>query len=194
MKKTGLRLGLYGGTFDPIHHGHLLGARAVLEQLRLDLILFIPSRQSPHKQQVSSAPALHRAAMIEKALAQEPRFWLSTCELQRPGPSFTIDTVKQFQSIFPGAALFWIIGEDQLAKLRTWERYAELRKKVRFVLLPRGKGSNRGPRDLIRLPQPRRIDISASEIRRRVTQKKSLLGFVPPSVATYIQNHHLYLS
>jgi nicotinate-nucleotide adenylyltransferase len=194
MKKTALRLGLYGGTFDPIHHGHLLGARDVLEQLRLDLVLFIPSRQSPHKQHVSSAPALHRAAMIEKALAHEPRFWLSTCELQRPGPSFTINTVEQFQGIFPGADLFWIIGEDQLAKLRTWERYQELRKKVRFVLLSRGKGPRRGPRDLIRLPQPRRIDISASEIRRRVTQKKSLLGFVPPSVATYIQHHHLYLS
>jgi nicotinate-nucleotide adenylyltransferase len=187
-----LRLGLYGGTFDPIHHGHLLGARDVLEQLQLDVIIFIPSGRSPHKLEKPLTPARHRAAMLELALADEPRFWLSTCELHRRGPSFTIHTVRQFQNIFHGAEFYWLIGEDQLPKLHTWERYTELVQQVKFVVMSRGGLRFRAPRHVIRLPHQRRIDISASEIRQRMAQQLSLHGFVPPPVADYIQRHHLY--
>ena len=112
-----LRLGIYGGTFDPVHTGHLLLARDALEQARLDAVLFVPCGQSPFKAHKPRATDVQRVALLRLALKNEPRFWLTRCELDRPAPSFAYDTAVEIREAFPRAQLFWLIGADQLADL-----------------------------------------------------------------------------
>jgi len=199
VKPRRLRLGLYGGTFDPVHLGHLLLARDALEQRRLDAVLFVPCARSPFKTKRPLTSDSRRVAMLKLALKSEPRFWLSRCELDRPAPSYAIDTVEEIAEGFPRAELFWLIGEDQLAKLDEWRRIAELRRRATFLLLPRGGGkgmaaATRPPAGVLGLPRPRRVDISASEIRSRIQSCQPITHLVPASVAAYIQRHGLYRS
>jgi len=198
MKKpatTRLRLGLYGGTFDPVHLGHLLLARDVLEQLRLDAVLFVPCGQSPLKSARPLAGAARRVAMLRLALKGEPRFWLSRCELDRPPPSYSYDTVVEIREAFPRAQLFWLLGADQLAVMDKWHRPDDLRRLVKFVLMPRENGDGKKVTEkVLSLPRPRRMDISASEIRHRVKSCLPIAHLVPAPVAAYIKRHGLYLS
>jgi nicotinate-nucleotide adenylyltransferase len=190
-----LRLGIYGGTFDPVHHGHLLLARDALEQLKLDAVLFVPARQSPFKAHKARVTDVQRLAMLQLAVKGEPRFWLSRCELDRPAPSYAYDTALEIQEAFPQALLFWLIGADQLAALDQWYRSEDLRKMVTFILLPRtGPGNQAPPRNVLSLPQPRRIDISATEIRHRVKSRLPIDHLVPAPIAAYIKRHGLYRS
>ena len=189
------RLGIYGGTFDPVHHGHLLLARDALEQLRLDAILFVPCGQSPFKSRRPHVTDTQRVAMLRLALKSEPRFWFTRCELDRPAPSYSYDTAKEIQEAFPKAELFWLIGADQLDGLDQWHRAKELRQLVTFVLLPRkGDASLRLPKGVLGLPRSRRVDISATEIRHRVKSRLPIDYLVPASIAAYIRRHRLYLS
>ncbi len=183
-----LRLGLYGGTFDPIHHAHLILARDAIEELALDRVIFIPAALSPHKLATSPAPAQVRRDMVAAAIADDPRFAMDDSEIHRAGPSFTIDTVEHMRAAHPGAELLYFIGEDNLAALHTWRRIDELRRLVRFIVLDRGKNS--GATEFPRLT--RRIDISATEIRGRVARGESIRYLVPDSVRALIEKHHLY--
>jgi nicotinate-nucleotide adenylyltransferase len=190
-----LRIGIYGGTFDPVHHGHLILARDVLEQLRFDAILFVPCAQSPFKNRKPRVTDAQRLAMLRLAVKGNPRFWLTRTELDRPAPSYAIDTVLEVWKAFPRAELFWLIGADQLADLDRWHRAAELRQLVTFVLLPRTDGAAaRVPKGVLGLPQPRRVDISATEIRHRVKSRQPIDHLVPAPIAAYIKRHGLYLS
>ena len=190
-----LRLGVYGGTFDPVHHGHLLLARDTLEQLRLDAVLFVPCGQSPLKTRKPRATAPRRLAMLRLALKGNPRFWLTRCELNRPAPSYAYDTALEIREAFPRAELFWLIGADQLADLDRWHRPDDLRRLVTFVLLPRGETDAPGaPGAVLSLPRPRRVDISATEIRHRVKSRLPIDHLVPAPIAAYIKRHGLYLS
>lgn len=190
-----LRLGLYGGTFDPVHHGHLILARDALEQLRLDAVLFVPCGQSPHKDRKPRATDTQRLAMLRLALKGESRFWLTRCEMDRPAPSYAIDTAEEVQQDFPRAELFWLIGADQLAALDTWHRVDELRKLVTFVVLQRGKIEAKDPASgVLSLPQARRVDISSTEIRHRVKSRLPIDHLLPASIAASIKRHGLYLS
>lgn len=190
-----LRLGIYGGTFDPVHHGHLLLARDALEQLRLDAVLFVPCGQSPFKSRRPHVTDARRVAMLRLALKSEPRFWLSRCEIDRPAPSYSYDTAREIQEACPHADLFWLIGADQLAELGQWHRAKELRRIVTFALLPRtGGDAPRAPRGVLGLPRSRRVDISATEIRHRVKSRLPIDYLVPASIAAYIRRHRLYLS
>jgi len=110
-----MRLGIYGGTFDPVHHGHLILARDVLEQLRLDVVLFVPCGQSPLKEQKPRATDAQRLALLKLALKNEPRFWVSRCELDRPAPSYAVDTATEIGEAFPRAVLFWLIARTTCA-------------------------------------------------------------------------------
>jgi nicotinate-nucleotide adenylyltransferase len=194
-KSKKLRLGIYGGTFDPIHHGHLILARDALEQLKLDAILFVPCGQSPLKARRPRATDLQRLAMLHLALKSDPHFWLTRCEIDRPAPSYSYDTAVEIRDAFPRARLFWLIGADQLARLDEWHRPDDLRRLVTFVRLPRAESSpSTLPEGVLSLPHPRQIDISATEIRLRVKSRLPIDHLVPSSVAVYIKRHALYLS
>ncbi len=190
-----LRIGIYGGTFDPVHHGHLLLARDVLEQLHFDAILFVPAKQSPFKSRKPRVTDTQRLAMLRLAVKGNARFWLTRCELDRPAPSYAVDTAQEIREAFPRAELFWLIGADQLADLDRWHRPDDLRKLVTFVLLPRTDGAGAAvPPGVLSLPQPRRVDISATEIRHRVKSRQPIDHLVPAPIAAYIKRHGLYLS
>lgn len=189
-----LRLGIYGGTFDPVHLGHLLLARDALEQLRLDAVLFVPAAQSPLKARKPTATSSQRVAMLKLALKGNSHFWLTRCELDRPAPSYSYDTALEIREGFPRGKLFWLIGADQLADLDKWHRPDDLRRLVTFVLLPREETAAKAPSGtVLSLPQPRRVDISATEIRHRVKSRLPIDHLVPAPIAAYIKRHGLYL-
>ena len=189
-----LRLGIYGGTFDPVHHGHLILARDALEQLRLDAILFVPCGQSPFKHRKPNVTDAQRLALLRLAVKGNGKFWLSRCEIDRPPPSYAYDTALEIREAFPRAELFWLIGGDQLADLGKWHRADDLRGLVTFVLLPRKDADAAAlPEGVLSLPQPRQIDISATEIRHRVKSRLPIDHLVPPPVAAYIERQGLYL-
>lgn len=185
-----MRLALYGGTFDPVHHGHLLLARDALEELQLDRVVFIPANLSPHKLATSPAPAALRREMLAAAIADEPGFALDDSELQLSGPSFTIDTVERVRAAYPDAAIFYLIGEDNVRDLPTWRRSEDLRRLVEFVVFGRGDAAGQAT-GLFRTLN-RRIDISATEIRRRVARGASIRYLVPEPVRSIITAHQLY--
>ena len=189
--KPALRLGLYGGTFDPIHHGHLILARDAIEQLGLERIVFLPAAISPHKlARAPGAPAELRGAMVAAAIADEPRFVMDDSELRRSGPSFTIDSVEQIRDGHPEARLYYLIGADNLRELPTWRRFDELSRLVQFVVFGRSLKKSETAHDFPMVP--RRIDISATEIRDRVARGASIRYLVPEPVRLLIASHHLY--
>jgi nicotinate-nucleotide adenylyltransferase len=196
-RRSSLRLGIFGGTFDPVHLGHLLPARDALEKMRLDAVLFVPCARSPFKREVPLTTDAQRFALLRLALKSEPRFWLSRCELDRPPPSYAIETAREVREAFPRATLFWLLGADQLGRLHEWRDWKELRRDVKFLLMQRGDGlpvPGRLRNSVLSLPHPRRIDISSTEIRRRVKARLPIDHLVSAPVAAYIQRRRLYLS
>jgi nicotinate-nucleotide adenylyltransferase len=183
-----MKIGLYGGTFDPIHHGHLILARQALEQLGLDRLVFIPAAQSPFKTGQALTCGRHRFEMVKLAIQGEAYFAADDLEIERAGPSYSIDTVDVYRKVFPGAELFWLIGEDHLPSLPKWHRIDELKDRVRFVVLSRADRAGPVPYPLI----PRRIDISATEIRNRVANNLPITYLVPERVLRYVQAVKLY--
>jgi nicotinate-nucleotide adenylyltransferase len=161
----------------------------------LDAVLFVPCVRSPFKGRKPRATDAQRLAMLRLAVKNEPRFWLTRCELDRPAPSYAYDTALEIREAFPRAELIWLIGADQLAALDRWHRPDELRRLVTFALLPRGESvAAAPPRTVLSLPRPRRVDISATEIRHRVKSRLPIDHLVPAPIAAYIQRHGLYLS
>ena len=182
------KLGIYGGTFDPIHHGHLILAREALEQLQLDRVVFVPAAASPHKPDQKSAPPSLRLEMLRAGLEGEPHFEVDDLELHRPPPSFTIDTVEEISRRERDADIFYLVGSDNLPRLHTWHRFAELEKLVRFVILAR----DAKPIDERYTTIRRLIDVSATDIRNRVATGRPIRYLVPASVEEIIRRHQLY--
>ncbi len=183
-----MKIGLYGGSFDPIHHGHLILAREAREQLGLDRVLFIPAALSPHKLASAPTPGEARREMVAAAVAGEPGFACEDCDLHRAGPSFAIETVRELRVRWPEADFFYLIGHDNVAKLPTWHSYEELRRAVQFVVF--GRGEHDAPHDFPTIV--RRVDISATEIRSRVAQGDSIRYLVPEPVREIIEQRRLY--
>lgn len=182
-----MRVGLYGGTFDPIHHGHLVLARQALEELALDRVVFLPAALSPHKQENPPTDGWVRLRMIEVSIAGEPGFEVNSCELRREPPSYTIDTLREFRSRWPEAEFFYFIGEDNVADLHTWRAIEEIRSIVSLVVLGRGEGESGG------LPRIARwVDISSTEIRNRVAQRRSVRYLLPEAACHIIEEENLY--
>ncbi|HEV3408804.1 MAG TPA: nicotinate-nucleotide adenylyltransferase [Chthoniobacterales bacterium] len=182
------KIGIYGGTFDPVHHGHLILAREALETLGLDEIIFVPATISPHKVHRAPTPADVRLEMVRRAIEGQMRFCLDDLELRRPPPSYTVDTVEELQRRYTGAELFYLVGSDNVPKLNTWHRADELRRMVQFVVLHRGNAPIRCDLPIV----VRNIDISATDIRNRVATGRSIRYLVPPAVEELIQRHQLY--
>lgn len=203
MKKTNIIL--FGGSFDPIHNGHLEVGRVVLEELAADQLVFVPARRSPHK---SDAPASghHRLAMIRSAIAGREMFSVSDCELNRGEPSYTLDTVHHFRDEFGSdVGLIWLIGADQLADFDKWYKITELLSLCRVSVMHRAGypaptfARFRGlfsdsqiaalERDVVETPL---IDINSTEIRRQLTMGRSCCDWLPEPVIQYIREHGLY--
>jgi nicotinate-nucleotide adenylyltransferase len=191
VDKPLMRIALYGGTFDPIHHGHLILAREARELLSLDRVLFVPAAQSPFKPGVQSAPAATRLAMIQAATAGEEGLGVDDTEIARGGTSYTIDTVLDVRSRFPGCELFWFIGQDHVRELSKWHRYEELRTLAQFVVFTRHGGAE-PPAGFPLIT--RHVDISATDIRTRVARGLSIRYLVPEAVHLLIVQHRLYLT
>jgi nicotinate-nucleotide adenylyltransferase len=183
------KIGIFGGTFDPIHHGHLILARDAIEQLELDELIFIPAALSPHKPGGSPADADVRVEMLRAAIEGEPRFCLDTLELKRPAPSYSVETIETLRSREPDAQFIYLIGEDNVAQLSTWRRFPDLSEMVQFAVLDRTGLSTAHPYPTVR----RHVDISASDIRNRVAHGQSIRYFVPPAVEKIIRARQLYL-
>ena len=183
-----MRIGIYGGTFDPVHHGHLILARQALEEFKLDRLVFVPAAESPFKIHNHTAPAADRLAMLRLATADEDHFTVDPLEVERGGVSYSIDTVKTFRSRDPGAELFFLVGEDNAYRLAEWHLFEELRKLVFFVVLSRSEDFQSPEYPVVQ----RRIEISSTEIRNRVANQESITYLVPESVKHYIEQHQLY--
>jgi len=182
------KIAIYGGTFDPVHHAHLILAREAIETLDLHKVILVPAAISPLKKAAPVARGEVRLAMLRAAIEGEPEFEVDECELLRPPPSYTIDTVEEICRRERDAAIYCLIGEDNVEQLPRWHRFADLEKMVRFVVLDRTGKQPSHSYQLIR----RRIDISATEIRGRVAQNESIRYLVPESVEEIIQREKLY--
>jgi nicotinate-nucleotide adenylyltransferase len=220
-----MRAGLFGGTFNPIHKGHLMAVGQALRRFSLDRVYIIPCREPPHKAPAYLAPAAQRIRMARLALPTDPRYCLSDIEIKRSGPSYTIDTVSHFRTrIIPGANLFLIMGMDAFLEIHTWKSHRRLLEIVQPVVVSRwvddrisvgndvsrmdGYIQNRlnGDYQYVEdmscwqrvdkntihwLPTPP-IDISSSQIRRRIRAGKEIADLVPPKVNAYIGQKELY--
>jgi nicotinate-nucleotide adenylyltransferase len=213
-----MRIGLFGGTFDPIHWGHLRSAEEVSEGFDLDRVLFIPASIPPHKKGQTTTPARDRLEMVRLAVAKNPRFRVSTVEISRPGISYSIDTVRHFaRRKRKGDSLFFIIGLDAFREIASWKDFAQIFPLCDFIVTSRPGSKDSDPLRgtgiavkklfcydfkqgnyrhrsgnrvfFIKLTD---IAISASEIRRRVKEQKSIRYLVPLGVETYIKKQGLY--
>ena len=189
------RIGLFGGSFDPIHVGHLLVAQAAKEELPLSRLFFVPAAQSPFKPGVTLAPANERLRLLRLALAGQTDCEVDDQEIRRGGVSYTIDTVRDYARRFSGAELFYLIGADHVAQLPKWRDAAELARLVQFVVIPRpGQAA-------AALPPPFRgralsgfpLGVSSSQIRERVKAGQPVDLLVGSAVAEAIRNNRLYL-
>ena len=195
------RTALFGGSFNPIHFGHLLLADEVRDALDLDGILFVPAAVPPHKSPAYLAPAADRYAMVELAVAAQPRFAVSDLELRRAGPSYTVDTLEALR--IPREDLFLIVGSETFMDLLTWREPRRIAQLARIVVVPR-VGSAFDPesaavRKVVReigdeplIVRATSLPISASDLRRRVREGRSVAYRLPESVAAYIQAKRLY--
>ena len=216
------KLGILGGTFNPIHVGHLAAAEEVRERLDLARILFIPSFLPPHKDDEAIPPAAQRLAMVKIAIAGNPQFSLSDIEVQRGGKSYTVDTVTDLHRAYPGAEFFFITGLDSFLDIQTWKDWERLLGLCSFVVLSR---QGHAFTDLVNFPfmktskqklevldsgEQARIkaetpagmsiwleqvplyDISSTDIRKRIRQGRSIKYLLPDEVETYIINNTLY--
>lgn len=211
--------GLFGGTFNPIHLGHLKVAEEVISRLPLDRILFIPSYIPPHKSSAEVVPVRHRLKMVEIACQGHPDFLVSEVEARRPGPSYSIVTLRRLRQARPQDQFFFIVGSDAFLEIETWKDYDRLLRECSFIVVSRPgfgikslekvierikparvlqpgrragfKSGNPGPGQLYLLEAPT-PDISSSEIRKRLRAGQPITGLVPPGVEQYIEKHKLY--
>lgn len=189
------RIGLFGGSFDPVHLGHLLVARAALEEMRLDQVSFILAAQSPFKPLQAPLPAEERMRLLRLALAGQSTFVVDDQEILRGGVSYTIETVRTYAGRFPDAQLFYLIGADHLRFLPQWREAEELSRRIEFIVIPRPGEA------LIPLPAPFQgrhlrgfpLSVSSSEIRARIRAGRELDWLMPAAVAEAIRNNRLYL-
>jgi len=191
-----VKIGFLGGSFDPIHFGHLLAAQDVYEQCGLDRLILVPAAQAPLKPNEVESSAEDRLAMLRLAVEGDARFEISDLELQRGGVSFTIDTVRHFRALHPRAQLYWIIGGDQVPQLGRWQEIAELVSLVEFAAIERPGFEGRAKPDIpglrLRWCQGHLLGISSTELRVRVRSSLSLNYFTPHNVIVYIREMSLY--
>ncbi len=189
-----MRVGVYGGSFDPPHAGHLILASDAGKNLELDLLLFVPASTQPFKaDRTGSASPEQRATMVTEAVTGRSSFKLDTVELERGGLSYTVDTLEELSRRYAGAELFLIVGEDALDDFAKWKSPNRIKELATIAILRRHRGLSERP-----LPpgvveaSSRLVELSSTEIRARVKAGNSIHGFVPEAVETYIESNALY--
>jgi nicotinate-nucleotide adenylyltransferase len=198
-----MRIGLYGGTFDPIHLGHLILAETCREQCRLDQVVFIPAGNPPHKQGHELTNGAQRADMVEFAVAGYPEFVVNRSEIKKAGPSYTIETLQTFRQDHPDDELFLLMGSDSLNEFLLWKEPREIATLASLIVVNRGRIAppNLGPLvphlgadavDRIRCITMPGIDLSASELRDRARNEQSLRYLTPRAVERFIVEHKVY--
>ena len=193
------RIGMFGGAFDPPHLGHVALARAAVEQLHLDELRVFPTGQAWHKARELS-PGEHRLAMAQLAFADVPNAVVDGRELQRAGPTYTVDTLRELHREFPQAQFLLVIGADQAEDLHGWRESAEIARLATVSIAARARPMGyaadfdasrlpEGPREPLELPP---VPVSSTEVRRLAAAGEGIAGLVPPGVARYIAQHNLY--
>ena len=221
MNNTGKkRIGLFGGTFDPIHCGHLKAAESVQRIFSFDKILFIPSYIPPHKESADVASAEHRLKMVELALSSFDRFSPSSIEIEARGTSYSIVTLNRIKEMFPQTDIFFLLGVDAFLEIETWKDYEDVLEQCSFIVMSRPGYSLDDAKDtlaekynqrMIEISEPiggedkellfhkiyllaiHTLDISSSEVRKRVRRNQPIEGLVPENVENYIKERRLYL-
>ena len=196
-----MRLGIYGGSFDPVHNGHLALARACQRQAGLDEVWFMPTAVQPLKQKGPHATDAQRVDMLELATRDVPSWRVSTLEIDRGGKSYTVDTLRQLSEELPDAVLFFLMGADAVRDVPQWREPNEIFRLATPLVVRRAGESDPDMKALKAVAaankQPRLLEmpahaISSSEIRRRVAAGESIIDLVPPEVAAFIAAHHVY--
>ena len=189
------RVGIMGGTFDPIHHGHLVAASEVESLFGLDEVIFVPTGEPWQKGDRKVSPAEHRYLMTVIATASNPRFWVSRVDIDRAGPTYTIDTIRDIAEQRPGAELFFITGADALEQILSWKDAADALEMARFVGVTRpgyDLSDEHLPTDSVMLLDVPAMAISSSGCRERVAAGRPVWYLVPDGVVQYINKHRLY--
>jgi len=191
-----VKIGFLGGSFDPIHFGHLLAAQDAYEQHRLDRLVIVPASQSPMKPGDMQSAAADRLAMVRAATEWDNRIEVSDVELRRGGVSYTIDSARHFRSVYPGDDLYWVIGGDQLPQLHLWKDIEELATLVEFIFLERPgypvRATPAVPGLRLHRCDGHLLAISSTELRERTRRRLSLDYFVPHKAIVYIRERGLY--
>ncbi len=193
-----MRVGIFGGTFDPPHVGHLLAASDAFERLALDRLVMVPAGTQPLKAGRMTVPAAHRRAMVRLTVGNDPRLETDSVEVDREGLSYTVDTLEEFSRRFPSAELFLLVGADVLSTFGQWRQPHTILELATLAVLRRADSEGavvEMDAELARraaLIPTRRIDVSSTEIRDRVRSGRSIHGFVTDPVAEYIGSHGLY--
>jgi nicotinate-nucleotide adenylyltransferase len=188
-----MRTGVFGGTFDPPHLGHLVAAADAFRALRLDRLLIVPSAAPPHKLRTVRAPAALRLEMVRAAVQGDPRFEADGRELLREGPSYSVDTLRELSGTGLAGELFFLIGADNLREIGGWREPHEIVRLARLAVLTRaGEGAPPGgPFPALEVPVTR-VDVSATDIRRRVAAGESIRYLVPEGVRAVVEREGLY--
>jgi nicotinate-nucleotide adenylyltransferase len=194
----GRRIGVMGGTFDPIHHGHLVAASEVAARFELDEVVFVPTGEPWQKRARSVSPAEHRYLMAVIATASNPRFWVSRVDIDRRGPTYTIDTLRDLvASLGDDTELYFITGADALAQILSWKDVAELFRLAHFIAVTRPGyqlSDDHLPEHSVSLVEVPALAISSSGCRDRVRDGHPVWYLVPDGVVQYINKHHLYVT
>lgn len=187
-----MRVGIMGGTFDPIHIGHLIAASEVCTALSLAQVIFIPAGQPWQKTQRDISPASDRLAMVSAAVQNDPRFSVDDIEIRRAGPTYAVDTMKELIALNPTHEFFWIVGDDALAGITSWHRWQEFLDLVTIVAVNReSDGTLDVPFDFVQVTIPQ-VQVSASELREKMSKGEDCRYLIPDDTRAYIESHGLY--
>jgi nicotinate-nucleotide adenylyltransferase len=196
MEPARHRIGIMGGTFDPIHHGHLVAASEVADRFGLDEVVFVPTGVPWQKGEVAVSPAEDRYLMTVIATASNPRFHVSRVDIEREGPTYTVDTLREMRELYgPAAELYFITGADALEKILSWKDTDEMFALAHFIGVTRPGfelSDAHLPADTVRLVQVPAMAISSTDCRERVAKGKPVWYLVPDGVVQYIAKRHLY--
>ncbi|MCF7832574.1 MAG: nicotinate (nicotinamide) nucleotide adenylyltransferase [Candidatus Marinimicrobia bacterium] len=193
-----MTLCLYGGSFDPVHKGHMYFAERITDTFKVDAFFFIPAHTSPFKSETKHTSDEHRLSMLEIACKNIPNSHVSSLEIDRKGLSYTIDTLKAFQELYPGHRMFWVIGDDHLATLEKWKGYPDHFHYCDFIILPRKVKDLKEQiethpyRSQLHILPSDKIGVSSSVIRQALAENRPILSYVSQEINDYIRANNLY--